>query len=110
VVGNALLPAVDSDLSHQGIQKIDRTTVTELRDIASAFLNIQDEVDKADTGLNPLGLAKNVVPFDIDPTQIGNNQTHFEQIYNRAVTAMNSALAVFNYANNSAQLLRQQAD
>jgi hypothetical protein len=109
-VGNALLPPLDTNPQHTGIQKIDRTTVTELRDISSAFLNIQDEVDKADTGLNPLGLAKNVVPFDIDPALIASGQTHFEQIYGRAVSAVNNALAVFNYANNATQLLRQQAD
>ena len=61
-------------------------------------------------GLNPLGLAKNVVPFDIDPTQIDQGKTHFEQIYGRAVLAMNNAVTVFNYAQNSSQLLRRQSD
>lgn len=108
--GNALLPALDPDPAHTGIQKVDRTTVTELRDVAAAFLNIQDQVDKADAGLNPLGLAKNVVPFDLDPVLVSQNRTHFEQIYDRAVRALNNAVAVFNHANNSSQLLRRQAD
>ena len=110
VAANALLPANDLDPSHTGIQKIDRTTVTELRDIASALNDIQTKVDQADGGLNPLGLAKNVVPFDIDPAQISQGKTHFEQIYERAVLAMNNAISVFNHANNSTQLLRRQAD
>jgi hypothetical protein len=67
-------------------------------------------VDIADIGLNPLGLVKNVVPFDIDPTQIAQGKTHFEQIYDRSVRAMNNAISVFNYANNSTQTLRRQAD
>jgi hypothetical protein len=110
VTANALLPDVDSDPTHTGIQKIDRTTVTEIRDITAALGDIQTKVDQADRGLNPLGLAKNVVPFDIDPNLISQGQTHFEQIYGRAVTALNNAIAVFNRANNCSQLLRQQAD
>src|SRR5439155_783238 len=78
--------------------------------VASAFIDIQTKVAMADSGLNPLGLAKNVIPFDIDPAQISQRKTHFEQIYERAVTAMNNAITVFNYANNSTQLLRRQAD
>jgi hypothetical protein len=110
VAANALLPAVDPDPTHTGIQKIDRTTVTQIKDVASAFNDIQSKIDQADSGLNPLGLAKNVVPFDIDPTLISQNQTHFEQIYNRALIALNNAIAVFNRANNCTQLLRQQSD
>ncbi|HWQ91160.1 MAG TPA: hypothetical protein VN673_05780, partial [Clostridia bacterium] len=107
VVGNALLPATSTNT---GIQKVDRTTVTELRDLASSYLNIQEQVDKADTGLNPLGLTKNTIPFDIDPVLISANKTHFEQIYERAVSALVNAIAVFNHANNNSQALRQQAD
>jgi len=110
VAANALLPANDPDPTHTGIQKIDRTTVTDLPNIASAFSDIQTKVDQADSGLNPLGLAKNVVPFDIDPTLVAQGKTHFEQVYDRAVQALNNAITVFNHANNSTQLLRQQAD
>ena len=112
VVGNAILPPVDGNPAHVGIQKVDRTTVGELRDVLSAFQDIQAQVDNADAGLNPLGLAKNVIPFDIDPGQVlpPTCKTHFEQIYDRAVEALNNAIAVFNYANNSSQRLRQQAD
>lgn len=109
VVDNAILPHEDTE--HTGIQKIDRTTVPELREVASRFGEIQAQLDTADVGLNPLGLATNVVPFDIDPDKITEQkQTHFEQIYDRAVTALNNAIAVFNHANNSTQRLRRQAD
>jgi hypothetical protein len=87
VVGNALLPDQDPTLKdedttndHQGIQIVDRTTVTELREVAAAFITIQEQLDKADLGLNPLGLAKNVLPFDIDPSEIDQGKTHFNYI------------------------------
>jgi uncharacterized delta-60 repeat protein len=108
LVGNALLPA--NDLVDPPLSKVDRTTVTELRDVAASFLDLQQTMDNADQGLNPLGLDKNVVPFGIDPNALTSGQTQFEQIYNRAVGAMNNAIAVFNYANEPTQLLRKQQD
>ena len=108
VVGNAILPSEDTE--HEGLQKIDRTTVAELRDIATYFTETQTIMDQADIGMTPLGIATNAVPFDIDPSRIDQNETHFEQIYQRAVTAMNNAIAVFNHANQSTTLLRRQQD
>ncbi len=108
VVGNAILPA--NDIIHEGIRKIDRGTVTELREMPGAFEDVQAQVDMADAGLNPLGLAKNVVPFDISPGGIDQGETHFEQIFSRAVQAMQHAIAVFDHANNFTQALRSQAD
>lgn len=113
VVGNAILPSVDTNPEHVGIQKIDRTTVAELREVVNAYGRIESEMIKSDTGLNPLGLAKDVVPFDLDPTGYSDTSTgvtHFEQIYNRAVSALDNAVFVFNNANNCTQLLRRQAD
>lgn len=109
-VGNAILPAVDPDPTHTGVTKIDRTTVAELVDVSNAFNQIQSQVDSADLGLNPLGLGTNVIPFDINPGDIDDGLTHFEQIYGRASTALNNAATAFDNANNSTQLLRRQAD
>ena len=72
-------------------------------------------MDGADFGLNPLGLAKNAIPFDITASQVVPPQgqepkTHFEQIWGRAADAMNNAIAVFNYANDFTQMLRRQSD
>ncbi len=108
VAGNAIIPPEDT--INSGIQKIDRSTVLELREVASRAAEIQAKMDEANLGLNPLGLATNVVPFDISPTEIDQGKTHFEQIYDRAVTAMNNTITVFNHANNATQLLRRQAD
>jgi hypothetical protein len=110
VMGNALLPDVSTETNE--LAKVDRTTVTELREIISGFVDIQAQLDRADAGLNPLGLAKNVIPFDIDPNLVDppQSRSHFEQIYDRAKTAMADAVAVFNHANASTQKLREQAE
>ena len=114
-VANAILPAVDPNTNHAGIARIDRTTVGELADIATQFEDIQARMDEADKGLNPLGLAKGVVPFDIDPSflEVGSGvqgKTHFDQVYGRAVEAMKNAGVVFDYANQLTQMLRQNQD
>ncbi|KGM38920.1 hypothetical protein JY97_13805 [Alkalispirochaeta odontotermitis] len=115
VVGNAILPAEDNE--HEGIAKVDRTTVVELWEVSSRYTAVQTEVDRADVGLNPLGVAKHAVPFDIspvgidiDPAGTAGGQTHFEQIYARAAEAMNNAISVFNHANQTTMLLRRQQD
>jgi len=110
VAANAILPATDPNTNHAGIEKIDRTTVSEIDEIISGLEGIQSQVDKANNGLNPLGLAKNAVPFDIDPTQIDAGKTHFEQIYDRALSAMNNAVTLFNHANQLSQALRSLQD
>lgn len=110
VVANAILPDVDRNPDHTGIQKVDRTTVRELPEIVEAFRQIQDQADQADSGRNPLGLAKDAVPFDIDPGGIAAGKTHFDQINERATEALRNAVAVFDHANTSTQLLRRQAD
>jgi len=116
VVANSLLPDVDTDANHTGLQKVDRATVLEIRDIASSFNEVQAKLDMADLGLNPLGIAKDAIPFDINPFELvdalgqPSGRTHFEQIYERALTALNNTLTAFNFANQSTQLLRRQQD
>jgi len=110
VVANAILPDVDSNTNHTGIQKIERTNIRELPEITEAYRQIQEQADQGDQGRNPLGLANNVVPFDIDPGAIAAGKTHFDQINERANEALKNAVAVFDHANASTQLLRRQAD
>jgi probable HAF family extracellular repeat protein len=110
VTVNALLPAADTNAADTGLAKVDRTTVADIGLIPTAYASIQDQLDKADAGLNPLGLAKQSVPFDIDPSQIDLGKTHFEQIYDRAVSAMVNAAAVWDQANQFSSALRQQQD
>ena len=111
VVGNAILPDEDPDPGNFGIQKVDRTTVKELDEIVANFDSIQQQLDQADRGLNPLGLAKGVVPFDIDPIAVDRfGTTHFEQIYERAMGALENAVKVWDYANDLNRMLRFNQD
>ena len=115
LTANAILPHEDPNPEHEGIEKIDRTTVPELGQIVAGFTDIQAQLDKADAGLNPLGLAKGVVPFDIAPysrtlgsaSQGGN---HFDQISARAQVALDNAVRVFDHANQQTQSLRYVQD
>ncbi|MCH9021491.1 MAG: hypothetical protein IID32_01860 [Planctomycetes bacterium] len=110
MLANALLDDDDEDHEEGSIEKIDRTTVTELDAIASSFQEIQGTLNNADTGLNPLGLATNVVPFGVDPGAIESGQTHFDQVFDRATKQLGSAIKVFQWANENAQRLRQVQD
>ncbi|MFO1499955.1 MAG: LamG-like jellyroll fold domain-containing protein [Verrucomicrobiota bacterium] len=122
LAANAILPSVDTNRAHVGIQKIDRTTVAELNEIIGNYDAVQAKLDECDAGLNPLGLAKNALPFDIDPTflevgstaQIGRRAvqglTQFDQILERAVKALNNAVTVWDQANRSTELLRRNQD
>ncbi len=115
VTANAILPSQDPNPEHRGIQKVDRAAVEELGEIVTQAQVIQQKVDEADRGLNPLGLAKGVVPFDIDPTflQVGSTQqgkTHFEQIFERAQRAFDNAVSTYNHANLLTELIRRTQD
>jgi hypothetical protein len=53
-MANAIIPTEDS--THSGLKKIDRSTVSEILEIASQSRNIQQQYDNANSGLNPLGI------------------------------------------------------
>ncbi len=122
LVGTAIVPVTDPNPTHTGIQKIDRTTVSELAGVAAQATEVQARLDQADAGLNPIGLAKGAVPFDIDPTflevgstaQIGRRAvqglTQFDQILERAIKALKNAVFVWDEANRATQLLRETQD
>lgn len=100
----ALIPAKSTKV---GIQKIDRTTVTELQEISAEGIKVLTELAQIDNGLNPLGLLPDVVPFDISP---GSDETQFEQVLARAESAIDNALNVFDYANDLKHRIRKVAD
>ena len=110
LVGNSMLPAVDQDPTHEGIQKIDRTTVPELVEIVTHAESIQQSLNNADVRLNPLGLASGALAFDISPSEVDSGSTHFDQIYARAVLSLQNTITAFNNAKTSTQFLRQQED
>ncbi len=106
---NSLLPTTDTNTTHTGIGVIDRTTVRALSDLAAAGMALQSALDGADGGLNPLGLAKNITPFDISPAGIDAGKSHFEQIYERALATLNNAQTALEHAQGAAQRLRRMA-
>ncbi len=112
VVGNAILPDVDPNPLHEGIQKIDRTTVPELAEMAVTAEGLQTALDNAEGGLSPLGIPEGGLAFDINPaTVVGtDNGTHFEQIYQRAKAALNNAVASFDDAKDVTRLMRSEQD
>lgn len=111
-VGNSILPDVDPDPDHEGIQKVDRTTVPELKELPSVAESLQTALDNAEGGLTPLGLADGSLAFDLDPTQVTGSavQTHFEQVYDRSKRALNNALAAFDDAKDVTRLMRSEQD
>jgi hypothetical protein len=111
VVANAILPANDTEKT--GIQKIDRTTVPELDELALNAEQLQQSADQANAWLNPLGLDAGSTLFDISPVELSQGKTHFEQVYDRAVAALGNAFSTFDQATASTRLLRSlenQAD
>ena len=111
-VGNGILPAEDPNPLHEGIQKIDRTTVTELEELATTLEGLQTALDNAEAGLSPLGIPEGGLAFDINPAVVvgTDNGTHFEQIYTRTKTALNNAVVSFDDAKNVTQLMRSEQD
>lgn len=112
ICGNAILPAVDPNPLHEGIQKIDRTTVPELTELATMAGDLQVAMDNAEGALTPLGLPVGSVALDINPNVVvgSENGTHFEQIYGRAKTALNNAVVAFDDAKNVTALMRSEQD
>ncbi|PXA05115.1 hypothetical protein DDZ13_03905 [Coraliomargarita sinensis] len=102
VTANALIPSEHPNSSFTGIQKVDRTTVKDIAVVSANMNAVQRTFEDANSGFNPLGISGNTVPFDIDPSLLdgGSGATHFEQIYQRAVDALNNAVAVYDYAND----------
>lgn len=94
----------------EGIERIDRESTPELHEITAQFERIQSQMDSANGGLNPLGLARDAVPFDISPSSIDEGETHFEQIYDRALQAVLNAVAAYDNARAATLELRRQYD
>ena len=115
LVGNAMVPSIDDDPNHEGIQKVDRTTVLELYEIPTLAKQLQITLDNAAAGLNPLGLPENSVAFDINPRFLETSsnvagQTHYDQIYGRAVKSLDNAVAAFDASKDITTTMRSEQD
>ena len=112
VVGNAILPAVDPNPTHEGIQKVDRTTVPELVELTTLAAGLNTALDNCEGGLSPLGISEGGLALDLNPNQVvgGQNGTHFEQIYQRAVQTLQNAVSAFDDAKDVTRLMRSEQD
>lgn len=108
ITGNTMLPTEDTDPNHSGVQVIDRTTVPELNQLIASARVFQNTIDNACSGLNPLGLSADAIAFDISPDQLRAGESHFEQIYQRALQATLNAEGAFTQAAGMTRLLRNQ--
>ncbi len=91
-----------------GIQQIDRGTVPELELLAVSGESFQTTLDNANAHLNPLGLSPGAIAFDIDPAEMRNGHSHYEQIHGRALSAVLNAKGSFDQAAKMTRLLRNQ--
>ena len=112
VVGNSMLPYVDPDPTHEGIQKIDRTTVPELTQLPLNYREIQQVLDNAEAGLTPLGLPRDSLALDINPNLVtgADPKGHFEQLYERTVSTLENAALAFEEAGNMSTSIRSEGN
>ena len=116
VTANSLLPEDSATLSAEefnekfkdgALTRIDRGTVDELEEICESAARVQSQLDELDSGMNPLGLSDAAIPFDITPIGASDGtKTHFEQIRERAGTALSNARAVLERAQETSNRLK----
>ena len=111
MVGNALLPTNDAPyeaFADKGITKLERDFSQPLHILCDVVGELERKVDGYEAGYNPLGLAAGTIPFDIDPVALDEERKyHFEQILDRAETALANCKKTLDYANVYGARLRQ---
>ena len=95
------------DFEDEGLKRIDRGSISALPALANLVPDIQKKLDRLDAGLNPLGLSSGAIPFDLSPVAEGDdNRSHFEQIRERAQTAVDNARRILERAQEAGNRLR----
>lgn len=108
---NSLLPPgiAATNFTDDSIGRITRDSVGSLEEVCASLLDVQRSVDMADAGLTPIGLSGQAIPFDIDPAELAEGKSHFEQIAERAEAALDNAATLLDRAQEASKLQRQQA-
>ncbi|MCX6875772.1 MAG: hypothetical protein NTW21_18480 [Verrucomicrobia bacterium] len=114
-VANSLLPdqavPVAPGSTPENLDHLERLGASdEIGEIAGGLYEIQLAMDEANGGVNPLGFDSDAITFDLDPAAYDSGNTHFEQIYNRALAASSNALATLDFATKAGNKLRRIAD
>ncbi len=111
---NHLLPMPQGGAAG-GVADVHRGSVREARILASVVDEMQERVDAAGAGFNPLGLVANVVPFRIiQPGQLLNflqggtssGKSHYGIVRDAAVEAIKNARGILKRANITNNRLR----
>jgi uncharacterized membrane protein len=89
-------------------RSVHREDLGELEELAAAAGGLQERLDTAGAGLDPLGLVQNVVPFGIDASSLepGTGRSHYEQVRDAANRALENARKTFEASNQAAQRMR----
>ena len=94
-----------------GLLRINRATAADLQTIADSVDAIQRKLDQLDCGMNPLGLSDTAVPMDISSEGVAEGtSTHFEQVAERAKTALGNAVKILDRAQTAATQIRHIAN
>ena len=102
---------LDVAFDDEGLLRINRATANDLATIPGEVEAIQRKLERLDAGMNPLGLSDAAIPFDIAPEGVAEGtSTHFEQIAERAETALGNAAKMLDRAQEAAKTLRQVQD
>ncbi|MFK7961966.1 MAG: right-handed parallel beta-helix repeat-containing protein [Phycisphaerales bacterium] len=110
---NHLMPDGDEDA---GFETPNRRNLDDIDQLTGAIAEMQSRVDWAASGRNPLGLIDNVVPFGINAGSLenfivdGSGQSHYEQVREPTIRALENARTVFNWANETGQRMRDSAE
>lgn len=113
-VANSLVPADSTNAVYyfqdDSIGDIVRETIPSLNYLAESVKTVEDKVNRMDSGMNPLGLSDNAVPFDLNPLELEYINSHYEQILNRTKKALHNAQTVLDYAQQYGSRLAQLSD
>jgi hypothetical protein len=115
-VANALLPEQSPGANPENLDLIERSGAEdEIGEVAGGLYEIQIAMDEANGGVNPLGFDADALTFDINQEFYenesgGDRRSHFEQIYGRALTSGENALATLDFAAKADNKLRRIAD
>lgn len=102
-VANAITPTTNESaqvFADLGLKRIDREqNGAQMKVLCRTVENLQIALGNFESGLNPLGLSENAIPFDIDPDALAEKNSHFEQILERTEKALANCKTVLDYAN-----------
>ncbi|MDD2599339.1 MAG: hypothetical protein PHO37_08955 [Kiritimatiellae bacterium] len=115
ITANALLPSAHPNKTLEGIQRVDRASNGDIAVISANLNKVQSTFDQANNGYNPLGLSKDAIVFDIDPSFIEagsgmQGEMHFDQLYGRALAALENTKLVWDNANENRNRVRAIAN